>query len=569
MRIALPAINARKFGLSLLGLSVVSACAVLPFRLDDKATAPKLDGFGAVTLQPSQARPAAQALFAQGMAQVYAFNGAEAIRAFKAGLAVDPECGMCAWGVAYQMGPNINAVKRGDLREAIQYVDYALKHSAGVSPRDRDLIASLALRYGHASVAKEVAPLQGDICRTSSGEPADPLDIAYADRMLQLADRYPDDPDVLSIYVEAEMVATRDDFWDRKTGKPAGRIGELANRIEANLVRHRDHVGLNHYMIHAVDAAQVAGRGVAAADRLGDLAPKSPHLLHMPSHIYGQVGRYADATRVNALAVTADEVLAAELKAQKFENTRDWRFHNRHYQWFGALMEGRSELAVSTARAAAARVQGDHEYGEYMRSLPMLTMLHLQQWEALLKEPLPKGEKGIAIALAEMARGIALVRTGKIAEAKAALAKVEPAAAAVAKKQSGRDGFAKLMRSLASSSALQLRAAIAQAEHRSGEALALQAQAVDAADDANHSEPPMLAGGPRLRLAAMQLQEHRAPAAEASYRAELAEHPASGWALQGLSAALQAQGKRAEVQAAAAQLERSWPAADAQLKVLP
>ena len=40
---------------------------------------------------------------------------------------------------------------------------------------------------------------------------------------------------------------------------------------------------------------------VGAADALRGLAPAAGHLVHMPSHIYMQVGRYADAYEVNRL----------------------------------------------------------------------------------------------------------------------------------------------------------------------------------------------------------------------------------------------------------------------------
>lgn len=562
MRAPLTSRTVRRLAVLALSLSVVGACSMLPLRIDDKATAPALDGFGAGSLLPSSANEAARRLFAQGMAQVYAFNGPEAIRAFKAALAQDPDCALCAWGVAYQMGPNINDTKRRDLREAVKYVDYAMRRSAAASARDQALIQSLALRYGHASTARETAPLTAEVCGPGGVERADPLDVAYAERMRELAARHPDDADLLAIYAEAEMVATTGDWWHRDSGKPAGRIGELAAMLESGLARHPEHVGLNHYMIHAVDAVQVAGRAVPAADRLGRLAPKSPHLLHMPSHTYAQVGRYADATRVNQLAVAADEAMMRELKRQGFKDTKDWRGHNRHFQWYGALMEGRAELALETARAAALAAKGDHEYAEYVRSLPMLTLLHLQRWDALLKEPLPGGGKGMAAVLSEMAQGIAQARSGRTGEAKAALARLEPAAARLARQFNGQDFMGKMVRSLVGTAQAQLRAEVALAGQRTDDALALQTEAVAASLDADGFEPPMLASGPRQRLGAMQLQAGRHAAAEQSYRADLARHPGSGWALQGLAKALAAQGKQAEAQAVSGDLNRSWALAD-------
>lgn len=548
-------------------ITVMAACSSIPFLPDQHATAPVLDGFGGGNLVPSKGNVGAQQLFAQGVSQMYGFNGDEAIRAFKAALAKDPECAMCAWGIANQMGPNINNPSRGDLSEAVKYVDYALKHSAGSSARDQALIQSLALRYAHDSVKREVTPLMGQVCAVAgkSIERANPLDVAYADRMLKLVEQFPNDPDVLAIYAEAEMVATTEDWWD-KQGKPAGRIGELATRIETALKAYPKHTGLNHYMIHSVDAVQVAGRAEAAADRLGALAPKSPHLLHMPSHTYAQIGRYADATRVNQLAVAADEAMMVELKRQNFSDTKDWRGHNRHFQWYGALMEGRGDFAVETARAAAAASPGDHEYGEYVRSLPILTLMYLQRWDALQTEAMPTGNHGVATVMGEMARGAAHARKGDIATAKTSLAKLEPAAAELIKKNTSNDFVGKLMRSIAGTAQHQLRAEIALAEKRFDDAIKEQSEAVTASIDADSTEPPTLGGATRRRLGMMQLQAKRYADAEQSFRTDLKEHLRSGWSLQGLSNALIAQGKSSAAQSVKPELETSWKLADATLR---
>ncbi|MFL6695387.1 MAG: hypothetical protein ACJ8GO_20750, partial [Ramlibacter sp.] len=101
-----------------------------------------------------------------------------------AALAQDPECALCAWGVAYQLGPNINASERGDLSEAVRYVDYALRHSEHSSERERALMQALALRYAHGSEARNTAMLTAPVCGKGGGgdedEKPDPLDVAYA-----------------------------------------------------------------------------------------------------------------------------------------------------------------------------------------------------------------------------------------------------------------------------------------------------------------------------------------------------------------------------------------------------
>jgi hypothetical protein len=555
-------------------LSLLTACALGPLQPDRAARAPDLKGFGEVQVPITTSVPAAQRWYTQGVLQAYAFNEVEAVRMFKAGLAQDPDCAMCAWGVAWQLGPNINDTNRGRVPEALRYLDYALTHAARATPRERELMAALALRYGHGSQAREareMAPLLADRCgaKDDEGEKADPLDLAYAERLRTLVAAAPTDPELLSLWAEAEMVATRADWWDEKTGKATGRIGEVASALERGLAMQPGHIGLNHYLIHAVDARGVAQRAEAAADRLGALAPASPHLVHMPSHTYGRIGRYADAARVNEAAVAADVTLMAEQKAQGFDNTKDWRNHDQHFLWYAALMQGRGDAALQAAREIAGRAaKSDHIFGEYRRSLPLLALLRLRRWDAVLTEPAPDAKFGLAQALGEQARGVAYARTGHLPEARAALALADAGAAAVARDHPGKAGFDRLLRDTAASGPARLRAEIASAEGHHDEALKQQALAVTAAQRPDDNEPPMLAAGARVALGELQLRAGQPAQAEATFREDLKRMPANGWALNGLAQALRAQGKPADANALQPQLDRAWAQADGTLRAV-
>ena len=552
---------------------VMAACAV-PLQPDLMARAPDLPGFGKLQWTVSTSSPEAQQLFTQGVLQAYAFNETEAVRMFKAALARDPACGMCAWGVAWQLGPNINDTSRTNSDEALRYLGHALRHASQASTRERALIDALAVRYGHASQARETAPLLADRCGPGAAaggeeERGHPLDTAYAERLRRLVDAAPVDAELLSLYAEAELVATRGDWWNDATAQPAGRIGELVARLELALQQHPEHTGLNHYLIHAADAAPAAQRAVAAADRLGRLAPASPHLLHMPSHIYVRVGRYADATRVNQEAMASEQQLFDAQKAQGFSISKDWRNHGQQFLWFAALMEGRGDVALAAARDLASRATGDHPYAEYRRSLPLLALLRLERWDALLAEAVPTGSKGMALALGEGARGVAFVRTQRLAEGQAAMTRAEGGAAAIAKAHPKPKGFDELLRQVSGAAVDRLRAEIAAVEGRHDEALKLQAQAVAASKEADSNEPPMLAAGSQLALGELQLRAGRAAAAEATFRANLVAHPGSGWALSGLTRALAAQGGGDRMQPLKDQLAQAWASADAALLARP
>ena len=553
-----------------IALALLSACALLSFTPDRSARAPLLDGFGAPSLAITTATPQARQWFDQGMAQAYGFNEVEAVRAFKAALAADPTCAMCAWGVAYQLGPNINAPQRGDLSEAVKHIGHAVHHMSNVSATEKALIEALAVRYAHGSATRELAPLLDARCgKGGGGNKAHPLDIAYADKMRALADLYPNDPDVVSMYAEAELIATQDDWWDAKTGKPAGRVGEVADRLERALLSQPNHTGLNHYLIHTVDAVAVAHRAVPAADRLGRLAPKSPHLLHMPSHTYVNVGRYGDATRVNEEALAADAALAEAQKAQGFAVSKDWRGHNGRFLWYAALMQGRAELALQTVRASAQRAGNrEGDFSDYVRALPLLTLLRLERWDDVLREPQPSSDKGLAVIFSESSRGVAFARSGQTSAAKLALERLEPLAAAALKKHAGDDDEKKMFRAFVEGPLHRLRAEVAAADARFDDAITHQTAGVKAVAEVDSNEPPMLAAGARLALGELQLRAGRAAESEKTFRQDLAERPGSGWALRGLAHAVRTAGQGEQASQFTAQKDTAWAQADDKVKTV-
>jgi tetratricopeptide (TPR) repeat protein len=354
------------------------------------------------------------------------------------------------------------------------------------------------------------------------------------------------------------MVATRSDWWDRKTGKPAGAVGDMVQRLETALLKTPDHTGVNHYMIHALDASPRPERAVAAADRLGTLAPASPHLVHMPAHIYARVSRYGDAVRVNEEAVAAQARLTALLSQQQFEKTTDWDGHNLHFLWFGAVMEGRGDLALATARRIALRGSSSTSgFAQYRRALPIHTLARFERWAAVLAEP-PSTDKGfMARSLDGHARALALLHTGQLAAARALQAEI----AQLTPPQGENDG-SELLRSMHSIVLARLNAELAQRDGHS-EAAVAAAQAAVAAEDAFEArEPPMLAAMARQAQGQLLLSAGRAAEAEAAFRADLADQPGSGWALRGLHAALQRQGKTAEAAIVLDRLQQTWRAAD-------
>src|SRR5688500_9937445 len=90
-------------------LVCVAACSRGAERDATTTKAPLYDNLGSLHHAITTASPEAQRYFDQGLTLSYAFNHAEAIRAFRQAASIDPACAMCYWGVAFALGPNINA----------------------------------------------------------------------------------------------------------------------------------------------------------------------------------------------------------------------------------------------------------------------------------------------------------------------------------------------------------------------------------------------------------------------------------------------------------------------------
>ncbi|HTD03151.1 MAG TPA: hypothetical protein VK751_05025, partial [Undibacterium sp.] len=251
-------------------------------------------GLGSLHHPVSTRNQLAQAYFDQGLKLVYAFNHEAALASFVRAIELDPRLAMAAWGIAYALGPNINApmsdsahkLAYGSLQQAIALKEYA-------SPQERAYIDALGKRYSS----------NPDADRTT-------LNIAYKDAMADLARRYPDDADAAVLYAESLMDLHPWKLW-KPDGTPEEGSLEIIAVLEKVLKRHPDHIGANHYYVHALEMSPHPEKALTAARRLETLAPSAGHLVHMPSHIYIRTGDYLAAARANVAAARADERLIA------------------------------------------------------------------------------------------------------------------------------------------------------------------------------------------------------------------------------------------------------------------
>ena len=141
-----------KYGLLSLGLITLIGYSGLSFAEDPKTAlqAPVFDNLGSYHRPISTKVPLAQQFFDQGIVLFYGFEWGEAIRSFKEATRLDPNCGMCYWGLALALGGKVNAPETGhEYNDAKAAINQALALAAHETPEERDYIKALALRFHH------------------------------------------------------------------------------------------------------------------------------------------------------------------------------------------------------------------------------------------------------------------------------------------------------------------------------------------------------------------------------------------------------------------------------------
>ncbi|HEX6014739.1 MAG TPA: hypothetical protein VFY87_23695 [Geminicoccaceae bacterium] len=359
------------------------------------------DDLGTLSYPVATRAPEAQRYFDQGLRLAFAFNHAEARRAFRRAQAIDPTCAMCYWGEAYVLGPNINYPMMPDaVAPAFAAVAQAVALKDGASERERALIEAMAARYAADPAADRKA-----------------LEAAYADAMAEVAERHPEDDQVQVLFADALMNLQPWDYWapDRRT--PKGRTAEQLAALERVLERNSEHPGAIHLYIHTVEASTSPERAEGHADRLGTLMPGAGHPVHMPAHIYYRVGRYLDSLKANIKAAAADEALFAQVQDQSIYRHGLYP-HNVHFVLVSAQMAGDGANAVSAAEKLGQVVSDDMAkqvgWVEAIKTAPYFAHAQFSAPETVLALPDPGDDFPFVQGSWRYARAMARIRAGDL-----------------------------------------------------------------------------------------------------------------------------------------------------------
>ena len=514
-------------------------CTSTSFLLNNVDTtqqiAPLFEDLGKHYYTISTSSKEAQIFFNQGLNLTYAFNHAEAHRSFMEASRLDPNSAMTYWGQAYTLGPNINdQIPDKERREkSYKAIQKARRFAAKATIKEQALINALSYRYSKDSIA--------------AGE----LNLAYMNEMAKVAEQFPGDADVQTLFAAAVMNTVPWNYWD-KDGNPSPNIAEAKAALEKAMEININHPGANHYYIHMVELPK-PDLGVPSADRLNGLMAGAGHLVHMPGHIYMRVGRYKDAVIVNQAAILADEDYISQCYAQGLYPLVYYP-HNIHFLWSAASMLGDSEMAIDAAKKTAEKVPvsllKESRFHQNFASTPILAYTRFGKWNEVLTMPDPGDELSYMKLIWHYARGIAFLRKNNLKDAQEELDFI-----AARNKELEFENIAKVAYEV-------LAGEIEFANGNQSKAIEHLIKAVSFEDELPYDEPAVWYIPTRQTLGALLIKDGKYKDAEIVYLEDLDYYRANGWSLIGLHQSLVGQGEMERAKEVKQQFDRAWSNSD-------
>ena len=314
---------------------------------------------GTITF-PTSSAAAAQPAFLSGVKSLHSFQFDEAADYFRGAQKLDPAFALAFWGEAMSVNHPLWAEQDTDAGKAIL----------------NRLAPTRAGRLAKASTEKEKAWLAAvDVLFNGPGDKL-ARDVAYSDEMRRLYERYPDDEEVATFYALSLLGTVR-------PGDQGFRRQALTASIALKVfARNPKHPGAAHYIIHAFDDPDHAPLGLPAAEVYASVAPAAPHALHMPSHIFVQLGMW---DRVAASNTTAYDAAVALTKRRSLPEGRE-DFHTLSWLAYADEMRGlydKANASIELARATAERNPSNPRVREAYLSMQARYIVESGRWVTL------------------------------------------------------------------------------------------------------------------------------------------------------------------------------------------
>jgi len=309
---------------------------------------------------PNSGAVEAQAAFLSGVKALHSFQFGEARLAFEEAQEIDPSFALAYWGQA--MSDN--------------HPLWAQQDAVAAEKALKKLAPTFEGRLALALTKKEKAFMDAVETLYFSADDKLVRDFAYSARMAQMHERWPDDHEI-SIFYALSLLGTV------RRGDQGFRRQALAAAISQEVfAQNENHPGAAHFIIHSFDDPDHAILAYPAAEVYAGIAPAAAHALHMPSHIFVQLGMWEKVVDSNIDAYAA---AMAGIKKYSFAEGRE-DFHTLSWLAYAYLMLGENDLAaekLALALEAVERNPGlESVYNGYL-GMRARHMIETGEWEVV------------------------------------------------------------------------------------------------------------------------------------------------------------------------------------------
>ena len=458
------------------------------------------EAMGSFHFPISSASREAQEFFNQGFQLMYAFAKEDAARSFQASHLADPDCAICWWGEAWAWGSYLNgAMTTAQAPRAFFALQEALKRLNFANKKEADMIKALQPRY--------VQDFEPQNRREQ--------DQAYADAMVDLASKYPDDLNIVTLYGDSLFLLEERRGY-RSLDDP--NVTRLHNVLLSVLDRDITHPGACHLLVHATESTPTPELAAPCAKHLGNTIPGASHINHMPSHTWNEMGLWQEAVRSNTIAWHSDQ------KAAFGKGFAIYPTHNLTMLYYAASMGGLSATAIQAAKDLA-KLNGN-------TAMLSLALIRFGRFDEILEiDSKPNGE--INISMYDFAQGYASLKQGNIETAESILQSLWDLTNTTTARFRFHDG-----KDIVGTMAGILEGELAWSEGNMEAAINSFEKAAEYYENLNYDEPEPLPFSPRHWLGAAYSEIGAHSKALEQYNIDLDEHPHNIWGLWGVREAL-------------------------------
>jgi len=233
---------------------------------------------------PISCSPSAQTEFNRATALLHHMTYPRAREGFERVAAIDRGCAMAHWGIAMTLFQPLWPTRPGPPELTRGWAEVEKARQPGRSTeRERLFIEAAAAFFEDPASTDYWARIR-----------------RWEAAMSRVQRTFPHDDEAAAFYALALLALP--------VSQPdSGRAHSerAADLLMAVYRRNPHHPGAMHYLVHANDAAGREHDSLAIVRKYETTAPRNPHALHMPTHIYTRLGDWNGSIRGNLMAAAA------------------------------------------------------------------------------------------------------------------------------------------------------------------------------------------------------------------------------------------------------------------------